>query len=278
MRKQLQSHIIAFLGTVLSLALIFLLLWFLKINAPTQLEDEGIVLTFGDAELGGGSPEAAAMDEITQVQQIPASTLAARPSTNDLMVQDQEESLVLAKQAEEQAKRNAEQEELLRRRKEEMARQEAERIAKEKVLAEQKAKEQEAIDKANRLAAALGLSGTAEGANGEATSAGSGAGLGNPVGKSEGQIVNSDKDRNAYVPGRRVKYLPKPSSGFKQDGDVVVRIWVDQSGNVTNAQAIGGSISDLATRRLAVQAALKAKFSAGDTPQIGEVTYIFKLK
>lgn len=277
MRKQLQSHIIAFLGTVLSLALIFLLLWFLKINAPTQLEDEGIVLTFGDAELGGGSPEAAAMDEITQVQQIPAPTLAARPSTNDLMVQDQEESLVLAKQAEEQAKRNAEQEELLRRRKEEMARQEAERIAKEKVLAEQKAKEQEAIDKANRLAAALGSSGTAEGANGEATSAGSGAGMGNPVGKSEGQVVNSDKD-NAYVPGRSVKDLPKPSSNFKQDGDVVVRIWVDQGGNVTNAQAIGGSISDLATRRLAVQAALKAKFTPGDTPQIGEVTYIFKLK
>ena len=127
------------------------------------------------------------------------------------------------------------------------------------------------------MAAALGLSGTTEGANGEATSAGSGAGMGNPVGKSEGKVVSSDSDRNAYVPGRTVKYLPKPSSDFKQDGDVVVRIWVDQGGNVTNAQAIDGSISDLATKRLAVQAALKAKFTPGDTPQIGTITYIFNL-
>lgn len=274
MRKQLQSHIIAFLGTVLSLALIFLLLWFLKINAPTQLEDEGIVLTFGDAELGGGSPEAAAMDEITQVQQIPAPTLAARPSTNDLMVQDQEESLVLAKQAEEQAKRNAEQEELLRRRKEEMARQEAERIAKEKELAEQKAKQQEAIDKINNdMAMLFSQAGSAEGGNATDNAQGAASIKGNPVGQDNG-ITKDDIEWS--VDGRTEINIPLPSSKFTQEGKVKVQVWVDQAGNVTNAQ-VKEAVVDRHTQQLAIQAALKAKFSAGDTPQIGYITYIFKL-
>lgn len=275
MSKQSQSHIIAFIGTLLSMCLIFLLLWFLSVKAPVWEEDEGIVVAFGDLNVGGGMQNVSYLDKINQVEQIPAPATPSTPSNNDFLVQEDDETLVLAKQAEE--KKRKEEEALRQRRLQEEARVEAERVAKEKAFAEQKAREQEAIDRANQLAAALGLSGTIEGANGEATSAGSGAGMGNPVGKSEGKVVSSDSDRNAYVPGRTVKYLPKPSSDFKQDGDVVVRIWVDQGGNVTNAQAIDGSISDLATKRLAVQAALKAKFTPGDTPQIGTITYIFNL-
>lgn len=275
MSKQSQSHIIAFIGTLLSMCLIFLLLWFLSVKAPVWEEDEGIVVAFGDLNVGGGMQNVSYLDKINQVEQIPAPATPSTPSNNDFLVQEDDETLVLAKQAEE--KKRKEEEALRQRRLQEEARVEAERVAKEKALAEQKAREQEAIDRANQLAAALGLSGTTEGANGEATSAGSGAGMGNPVGKSEGKVVSSDSDRNAYVPGRTVKYLPKPSSDFKQDGDVVVRIWVDQGGNVTNAQAIDGSISDMTTKRLAVQAALKAKFTPGDTPQIGTITYIFNL-
>lgn len=275
MSKQSQSHIIAFLGTLLSMCLIFLLLWLLEVKAPLLEEEEGIVVAFGDATEGGGMPNVSYQDEVTQLEQIPAPSTPSTPSDNDFIVQENEESLALAKQAEE--KKRKEDEELRRRRQQEEARAEAERIAKEKALAEQKAKEQEAIDRANQLASLFGQAGSEEGANGEASSAGTGVGMGNPVGKAEGKVVASDSDWNAYVPGRSVKHLPKPSSDFKQDGDVVVRIWVDQAGNVTNAQAIDGSISDLATRRLAVQAALKAKFTSGDTPQIGTITYIFNL-
>ena len=53
MNKQYQSHIIAFLGTLLSLCLILLLLWFLKLTAPVYEEEDGIVVTFGNAEEGG---------------------------------------------------------------------------------------------------------------------------------------------------------------------------------------------------------------------------------
>ena len=275
MTKQSQAHIIASVGTVLSLCLVLLLLWWLQIKAPVIQEDEGIVVAFGDSEEGGGMPDVRPLDAITQVEQIPAPAAPARPSDNDLIVQEDEESLALAKQTEEEAKRRAEEQELIRKRQEEEARIEAERIAKEKALAEQRAKEQEAIDKANQLAALFGQAGTAEGANADNASVNNSTSTkGNPVGKGMG--VTNGTQWSLY--GRNVKRLPKPSSDFTQEGVVVVTIQVDAAGNVTNATlADGTTISDRATQQLALQAARQAKFTEGDTPQIGKITYTFKL-
>lgn len=275
MSKQSQSHIIASVGTVLTMLLMFLLLYWLQVQAPEQLEDEGIVVAFGNADDGGGMPDARPVDPLTQVEQVPAPAAPARPSSNDLMVQDDEESLALAKQAEEDAKRRAEEEELIRRRKEDEARAEAERIAKEKALAEQRAKEQQAIDRANQMAAMFGNAGMTEGANADnASSSNAGTVKGNPVGKGMG-VSNGTQ---WTLVGRDVKRLPKPSSDFAQAGVVVVRIQVDPAGNVTNAMvADGTTVSDRGTQQLALQAARQAKFTEGDTPQMGKITYTFKL-
>ena len=275
MTKQTQSHIIALVGTIISMCLVFLLLWWLQVKAPVLTEDEGIVVAFGDSEDGGGMPDVRPLDAITQVEQIPAPVAPSRPSDNDLIVQEDEESLALAKQTEEEAKRKALEEELIRKRKEEEARAEAERIAKEKTLAEQRAKEQEAINKANQLAALFGQAGTAEGANADNASASNTAGTkGNPVGKGMG--TTNGTQWSLY--GRNVKRLPKPSDDFAQAGLVVVQIMVDAAGNVTNATVTEGTtISDRATQQLALQAARQAKFTEGDTPQIGKITYTFKL-
>lgn len=275
MTKQTQAHIIAFVGTVLSLCLIFLLLWWLQIRVPLQTEDEGIVVAFGEAEDGGGLPDVRPLDEITQTEQIPAPASPSRPSNNDLLVQEDEESLVLAKQTEDEAKRRAEEEELIRKRKEDEARAEAERIAKEKALAEQRAKEQEAVDKANALMANFGQAGLEDGSNAEnASSSNTATTKGNPVGKGMG--VTNGTQWSLY--GRNVKRLPKPSSDFAQAGVVVVNIMVDAAGNVTNAAlGDGTTVSDRSTQQLALQAARQAKFSEGDTPQIGKITYTFKL-
>ena len=275
MTKQTQSHIIALVGTIISMCLVFLLLWWLQVKAPVQVEDEGIVVAFGDSEDGGGMPDVRPLDAITQVEQIPAPAAPSRPSDNDLIVQEDEESLALAKQTEEEAKRKAQEEELIRKRREEEARVEAERIAKEKALAEQRAKEQEAINKANQLAALFGQAGTAEGANADNASDSNTAGTkGNLVGKGMG--ITNGTQWSLY--GRNVKRLPKPSSDFAQAGLVVVQIMVDAAGNVTNATVTEGTtISDRATQQLALQAARQAKFTEGDTPQIGKITYTFKL-
>lgn len=276
--KEYQSHIIAGAGTIVLLLLLLLLLFKISMHAPIQLEDEGIVITLGEADEGGGMPDALPMpDAITQVEQQPAAPMPTpeQPSENELMVQEDEESLALSQQNEEDLKRQAEEEELIRKQKEEEARQEAERIAREKALAEQKAKEQQAIDKANQLAALFGQAGSSEGANAEnATANPAATSKGNPVGKSFGQV-----DGNMWsLQGRSVKTMPKPSTDFLEQGKVVVSIRVDKAGNVVAASiGDGTTISDRYTQQLALDAARRAKFTEGDKEQIGSITYNFKL-
>ena len=56
--KEYQSHIIAGAGTIVLLLLLLLLLFKISMHAPIQLEDEGIVITLGEADEGGGMPDA----------------------------------------------------------------------------------------------------------------------------------------------------------------------------------------------------------------------------
>lgn len=247
-------------------------------SAPLQLEDEGIVITFGDADEGGGMPDVLPMpDPMTQAEQQPAAPAPTpvQPSDNDLMAQEDEESLPVAQQNEDELKRQAEQEELLRKQQEEEARLEAERIEREKALAEQKARQEEAIKKAQAMAALFGQSGSTEGANAEnATATPAATSKGNPVGKNFGQV-----DGNMWsLQGRSVKTMPKPSTDFLEQGKVVVSIRVDKAGNVVAASiGDGTTISDRYTQQLALDAARRAKFTEGDKEQIGSITYNFKL-
>ena len=273
--KDIQSHTIAGAVTIVLLLLLLLLLFKLTMRAPIQLEDEGIVITFGNADEGGGMPDALPLDQIAQPEQQPAPAAPVQPSNNDLMVQEDEESLALAQQTEEERKRQAEQEELLRKQKEAEAQAEAERIAREKALAEKKAKEQEAIDRANQMAALFGQAATAEGANADnANNNPSASAKGNPVGKNFGS-----EDGNMWsLQGRSIKgSIPTPSIDFKQQGKVVVNIRVDRAGNVILVSiGDGTTISDRYTQQIALDAARKAKFTEGDKEQIGSITYNFK--
>ena len=273
--KDIQSHTIAGAVTVVLLLLLLLLLFKLTMRAPIQLEDEGIVITFGNADEGGGMPDALPLDQIAQPEQQPAPAAPVQPSNNDLMVQEDEESLALAQQTEEERKRQAEQEELLRKQKEAEAQAEAERIAREKALAEKKAKEQEAIDRANQMAALFGQTATAEGANADnANNNPSASAKGNPVGKNFGHV-----NGNMWsLEGRSIRLMPQPSTDFKQQGKVVVNIRVDRAGNVILVSiGDGTTISDRYTQQIALDAARKAKFTEGDKEQIGSITYNFKL-
>lgn len=250
-----RSHTIAAVGTVIFMLLLFLLLWFVCIYSSREPEDEGIEVAFGDAQDGGGyQPEQAEASQPSA----PASA-PSKPSNNDLVVQDDEESLALAKQREQ----------------EEKARQqaEAERLAKEKALAEQRAKEQAAIDKANQFASHFGNNGA--GAQGSGDTEGDSR-RGNP------EVGHGSSGSSTWsLAGRSCKALPAPSNNFSQEGKVVVAIIVDGSGKVVSAKATEGTtISNDATIQLALKAAYKAEFSFTDRPdkQFGTITYIFKFK
>ena len=199
------------------------------------------VITFGYSDEGGGVPDALPLMPMAQSEVQPAAPapLPQLPSDNELIVQEDEESLALAEQNEEEQKRKALEQELIRKQREaEAAQAEAERIARERALAEQRAKEQEAIDKANQLAALFGQSNSTEGANADdASIEPSPSGKGNPVGKNFGIV-----DGNMWsLQGRKVKSMPKPSSDFNQQGKVVVNIRVDKDGNVVLASIGDGT-------------------------------------
>lgn len=82
--------------------------------------------------------------------------------------------------------------------------------------------------------------------------------------------------------GRTSRQIPRPSDNFREEGKVVVTIYVDRNGNVTrtNPGVKGSTTSNSHLIQLADQAAKKARFSANpDAPeeQKGSITYIFEL-
>ena len=83
--------------------------------------------------------------------------------------------------------------------------------------------------------------------------------------------------------GRKVVgALPKPTYGIQASGKVVVKVWVDNYGNVQKAVAgaEGTTVTDKTLWQAARKAALGAHFNmSAEAPalQKGTITYIFKL-
>ena len=261
--------------TAAIMALLLMMLWYVSVEAPRETEEEGVEVAFGNNENGGGAePEAVPMPA-EPVTQAPPPTPQA-PSENDLVVQDDEESLALAKQREEERKRRAEQQELIRKQREEQARLEAERRAEEQRVAEERARqaaiEQEKRDKAAALGGLFGNN--QQGAQGSGTTQGaSQQGSQNPFG-------HGSMGGNSWsLTGRNIKALPRPSTQFNQEGRVVVDIQVNSEGKVISATiGEGTTVGDYQTCQVALEAARKAEFSASDNKiQVGKITYTFKL-
>lgn len=104
---------------------------------------------------------------------------------------------------------------------------------------------------------------------------------GHPDGNTaDGEVTGTP---NAKLAGRKpVGALPAPSFSAGEAGKVVVKIWVDNYGNVTKAQA--GVEGTNTTNKTLWQAAYKAAMGAhfnmdGEAPalQEGTITYIFRV-
>lgn len=136
-----------------------------------------------------------------------------------------------------------------------------ERVRKEEEAARlraQKEKETTAIAKANAMGSLFGNENY--------------RGSGNPVG-------HGSRGGNSWsLSGRGIKgTLPQPSNNFNQEGKVVVQVRVNAAGDVVAASIVNGtSITDKQTRQMALDAAKRAKFTEGNSEQIGTITYIFK--
>lgn len=248
-----KSHIFASIGTLLFMALVFLLLWFVYISATKPEEQEGIEIAFAEMEeeelLPAYGSSAYAEEPTNAAPAAPAQpaeaiAMSPTPSSPPEHIVSEEETLALERARKEQEEREA-----------------AERARKQK--------EAEAIAKANAMGSLFGnTSGT--NTNGDGTSQGEGT-KGNPVGH------GSSGGNSWSLAGRGIRgTLPQPANTFNQEGRVIVEIRVNAAGKVVSATHKGGTVSDKQTIQLALEAARKASFTEGDHDQIGTITYNFK--
>jgi hypothetical protein len=106
------------------------------------------------------------------------------------------------------------------------------------------------------------------------------------AGQATGNTANAKTDGtpNAHVEGRKVNKstLEKPRYDVQESGRIVIKIWVDNYGNVKQAVVDDGTtISNAKLVAEARAAAMKAHFDQKiDAPamQEGTITYIFSLK
>lgn len=268
MSEKTKRHIIATIGTLLFMLLVFLLLWFIYLRVPQPIEEEGVEVAFGEIEEAGGYMDAESEAVPLPSPETAAPAEASAPSDNDLLTQEDEESLALRRQREqeEKARRQADAERL-QREKAEREQQEKERKEREAAEAARKAKEAEAIAKANQMGSLFGNTGNTTG-SGETQGSGQ---RGNPVGH------GSSGGNNWSLAGRSLRgTLATPRNDFNQEGRVIVEIRVNAAGEVVSATVKGGTISDKQTQNIALEAARKARFTEGEHDQIGTITYNFK--
>jgi TonB family protein len=118
------------------------------------------------------------------------------------------------------------------------------------------------------------------GGGSQGSGGGEGGGIGDGIGMGNGGGFNHT------LKGRRLEKYPSINETAKFEGYVTVKIWVDQNGNVTDAKADPSNSSSPHNNTytfkemadFAVQAAKKAKFSAGgQTVQTGTIKITFKL-
>jgi len=312
-----KEHRAGLIGTIITHAVILLLLLFFGFFTPMPLPtEEGILVNFGDMETGFGSEEPApsesapvkAQKEVQAASQSvppPPVKKAAPQVKEELLTQDYEKTVALesAKKKVETKKKEPEvdkvlkeklrQEQLEKQRQLDIERQRQAEITRQKLEEEQRlaraAEEQrKAGEISNRAKNAFGGNGKGT-ADSKSNSQGATYGTGNQ-GSAEGS-ANVDKygpgagtgNGPSYsLEGRSGLSLPKPNYPGNEEGIVVVQVTVDKNGTVTKAEP-GFKGSNTANPELlsaARKAALQARFTAdanGTAFQVGTITYRFIL-
>ncbi len=247
-----RSKLYGITGSVLITGLLILLLFLLVMPGHKEPEDEGIMVSFGEVDMGSGKTETPTEQPTAKPVTPPPAT--PKPVKQDLMTQDAN-SLAIA----EQKKKDKKEKEAIER----------QRLEEIRVANEKKKAQQEAIDKANSMNGLFGNNNSAgSGTTSGDTRQGNPAGSGNSGGNSwslNGRSLNGT--------------LVTPSYDNNVEGKVTVNIRVDENGSVIGA-TIGSptTISDAATRNAAISAAKRTRFSSGNGVSSGSITYNFKLR
>lgn len=272
MERTNTSKAAGLIGTITfhGLLLLLLLLFNLQPQQPLPPE-EGILINFGDGDVGTGTIEPSMADQ--------ASSAAASPSSakqdETPMTQDFEDAPAIAV-SKKQDKKKPE--------------------VKKNIQASTSTNVKQAVEstapvekprEVNKKALFPGRSTSINASQGEGEGGGRGN-QGNPNGSpdSHSRIGGSvgGNGTSFSLSGRKiVGGLPHPDYGVQASGKVIVAITVDQNGNVTKAtySPKGSTTQDARLVNAALSAAKKARFNVdNDAPpsQTGQITYIFNLQ
>ena len=259
MSEKTKRHIIASVGTLLFLLLVFLLLWFVYLRVPQPVEEEGVEIEFAELEeemfASGNTLEktnpAPAEVGAPGVSSEPASS-PVEPAPAEEQITSDEETIAAA----EKAKKEKEQQEA------------ADRARKEKE-AQAKANADVWSDMFKKMGGSAD-SGTDNGGGGDSR---------NPVTSPSG---GSGRDsRIQGLDGRNLRdgKLPTPECKPSQPGTVAVKIRIDKDGNVkiaSSANARGTNMGDPEFVRCMEEMLKHTKWTTGPGDAEGTITYTFK--
>ena len=285
-------------GTVMihSLLLIFLLLVALRTPLPLPGE-EGVEVNLGWDDQGIGNIQSDApppkSEPIPVQEKIVQPPADPQPAEEEFITQDTEDAPVIEDKVVEKEPEKIVEKEIIEEKKPDPI---PEEIVEEKpvekiidsVFVEEEIVEEVPIEEpkpvVNKRALYTGSSSDTQGTNQGITE---GAGdQGKPHGYKESEDYSgqggSGNGIAVNLGGRGSLFLEKPSATFKEQGTVVVSIWVDQDGNVTKAQVRpkGTNILDQNLRKIAENAAKNSTFIKDNNAaelQHGTITYNFIL-
>lgn len=276
------SKLYGFLGTSFFCILLFLFMWYYIIPFTTLTEstqEEGIMVSFGDNENAGGmgsSSEPLAAPEAEILAPTKQQKATSRPASKEQLVttNDNANAISIAEQKQKQKEIDRKQKQII----------EQQQIDAENRIAQQKRKEQEAINKAGATVNGLFTNGSTKSGIGNGKGSGNGTGNGSGNGSESGLQGNPAGHGNLggnswSLNGRNLMgTLISPSYKRDVEGKVTVNIRVDQNGNVTST-SIGSptTISDGQTINAAFDAAKRTHFTNSNDISSGSITYNFKL-
>jgi len=240
-----KSEVYGLTGSIIITGILILLLFLIVMPGLKQPEDEGIMVSFGEVDMGAGNTQTPTTEPVIKETTPPPA--APKPVKQEVLTQD-DNSLAIAEQKKKD-KREKEAAERLR-------------IEEQRIANEKKKAQQDAINKANEMNGLFGNSNS----KGSGTTSGDGR-QGNPAGS--GNSGGNSWSLNGRIGEGKIS---EPTDIF-QEGTVKVSIIVDSNGKVISAKATGGNISDLKTKQLVEAAAYKSKFPPGEGEARGTITY-----
>lgn len=289
-------------STVLHILLLLLLfLPLLKFPIPPP-EQEGILVSFGQPDIGQGDDKPMTQNEDPNVPPIPpAETKTPEPEkeiakaepekpkktepikTPDKKVITTEDPEVAAlKKKQKEAADKAAADEKAKKAEEARVREETRKKAAadeaaKKAEADKAAKEQAELDAAKKQYG--NVFGGGKGSTGKPGNEGDPNG--DPNADNLKGISTGTGKVGGGLGGRGVKYEPTIQENSQKTGRVVVSVCVDKSGNVTSAKYTqkGSTTTDTGLRQIAEENAAKFKFTPSNIDQqCGTITFDFKVK